>query len=104
MSNGRECSAGSILFSFLLGGMVGAAATLFLAPLSGPETRRRIGEFGHDLRDRADEMVNEAGDKVNYVVSKGKDLLDEKKSILGAAVEAGRQAYDREKDKSAPTE
>jgi gas vesicle protein len=100
MNGDKQCAGGSTLFSFLLGGVFGAAITLLLAPTSGLEARRRIQEFGDDLKDRADDLVSDAKDKVTYAVEKGKDLVEGKKGIIGAAVEAGKEAYDKEKEKS----
>lgn len=39
------------VFSFLLGGAVGAGLALLLAPQSGKKTRRQIQHFAADLAD-----------------------------------------------------
>ena len=51
------CSSGSMLVSFLLGGVVGAGLALLLAPQSGDETRKKIGDFADDVKDRAMDYV-----------------------------------------------
>lgn len=89
-------SAGSVLLSFLLGGMVGAGLALLLAPQSGAETRKRIREFTDDVREKAAEYVSQAKEKVISTVEKGKHLVEEKKSALTAAFEAGKEAYEKE--------
>lgn len=99
MNGERNCGSGSVLFSFLLGGIFGAALSMLLTPMSGPEVRRRIHDFGDDIKDRADDFAHEARDRVSSSIDKGKEYLDEKKSILSAAVEAGKEAYEREKHK-----
>ncbi|MEW5747039.1 MAG: YtxH domain-containing protein [Nitrospirota bacterium] len=41
------------VFSFLLGGAVGAGVALLLAPQSGKKTRRQIHHFAEDLAGQA---------------------------------------------------
>jgi len=89
-------SAGSILLSFLLGGMVGAGLALLLAPQSGVETRKRIREFTDDVREKATEYVGQTKEQVISTVEKGKHFVEDKKSALTAAFEAGKEAYEKE--------
>lgn len=100
-------SATSVLLSFLLGGMVGAGLALLLAPQSGPETRRKIREFADDVKDRTNDCVDQAKEKatglydqvkeqVTSTVEKAKEMIDEKKSAITAAVDAGKEAYEKE--------
>ncbi|MCL5061924.1 MAG: YtxH domain-containing protein [Nitrospiraceae bacterium] len=89
-------SAGSVLLSFLLGGMVGAGLALLMAPQSGAETRRKIREFTDDVKEKASDYAGEAKEKITSTVEKGKHILDEKKSAITAAFEAGKEAYEKE--------
>ncbi|MBF0558891.1 MAG: YtxH domain-containing protein [Nitrospirae bacterium] len=89
-------SSGSVLLSFLLGGMVGAGLALLLAPQSGPEARRKIMEIADDVKEKAGDYVNQAREKVTSTVEKGKTFVDEKKSVIAAAFEAGKEAYEKE--------
>ncbi|HMK60213.1 MAG TPA: YtxH domain-containing protein [Dissulfurispiraceae bacterium] len=89
-------SSGSVLLAFVLGGMVGAGVALLLAPQSGTETRRRIRELADDVKDRATDYAGTAKDKVVTTVDKAKELYEEKKSAISAAVEAGKDAYEKE--------
>ena len=41
------------IFSFLVGGAVGAGLALLLAPQSGKKTRRQIRELAEDLSEQA---------------------------------------------------
>lgn len=43
---------GSFLAGFLIGGLIGAATALLIAPQSGPETRTFIKTKGLEIRDR----------------------------------------------------
>ena len=94
-------SAGTVVLSFLLGGMVGAGVALLFAPKSGRETRQRIMELAEDVRDRADDYYEHAKSGVSSTLDKGKDLFQEKKSIITTAVEAGKEAYEKEKERHA---
>lgn len=92
-------SASSIFLSFLLGGMVGAGVALLLAPKSGRETRQQIKEFTDDVREKAENYVEQAKGKATSALEKGKGFVQEKKSIITTAVEAGKEAYEREKER-----
>ncbi|TAN40680.1 MAG: YtxH domain-containing protein [Nitrospirae bacterium] len=93
-----ECgfSSGSVLLSFLLGGMVGAGLALLLAPQSGTETRRRIRELADDLKERGEHYIDDAKVKVHESVEKSKGFYEKEKSAINAALEAGKEAYSKE--------
>lgn len=93
--------SGSLLLSFLLGGVVGAGLALLVAPQSGEETRRKIKELADDIKDKTNEYINEAKEKVGSVADEGKGYYDEKKSLIKAAIDAGKDAYEKEKEKFA---
>lgn len=92
-------SSGSVLLSFLLGGMVGAGLALLLAPQSGPETRKKIMDIAEDVKEKAGEYMSQAKDRVTSTVDKGKSFVEEKKSLIAAAFEAGKEAYEKEVQK-----
>lgn len=95
----QHSSASSIMFSFLLGGIVGAGLALLLAPQSGAETRRRITEASEDLKHKADDLAKQARSSVESAIDRGKEVFEEKKSTVVSAIDAGREAFHREKDK-----
>lgn len=90
------CNSGSLVLSFLLGGMVGAGLALLLAPQSGAETRRKIREMADEVKDKAEGYAGMAKEQVTSSVEKAKEMYGEKKSAITAAVEAGKEAYERE--------
>lgn len=105
MSGHDGCQGGSVLFAFILGAITGAAVAALLSPDSGAENRRKLSVLKNELLDKADGMVGdaaqklgEAGESVEESVTKGKEYIDEQKSILKSAIEAGRDAYNREKE------
>ncbi len=94
-------SAGPLIFSFFLGGLIGAGVALLLAPKSGKETREKIKELAVEAKGKAEEVIDQVKGKVTSVVEKGKEVIEEKKSILSTAIEAGKEAYEKEKEKLA---
>jgi gas vesicle protein len=49
-----------LLVGLLIGGLTGAVAMLFLAPLSGKETRAKMQQLGYELREQTAEAVDDA--------------------------------------------
>jgi gas vesicle protein len=92
-------SAASLLFSFFLGGLLGAGVALLAAPKAGKETREKIKELAEEAREKAETYIEQVKGKAVETVEKGKGLLDETKTILTSAVEAGKEAYEKEKEK-----
>jgi gas vesicle protein len=91
MSDDRYCSgSGGVLLAFLAGGLVGAGLALLYAPVSGREARERIGGLAEDLRKKTDEWAGDAKKKVE-------GFIDEERSVIKAAYDAGREAMTREK-------
>ncbi len=89
--------AGAVLLSFFIGGIIGAGVALLTTPKTGQETRRIIKDFADDARDKAGDYVGQVKDKATDYVEKGKEFIDSQKGIISRAVEAGKEAYDREK-------
>ena len=103
-------AAGTVIFSFFLGGLVGAGVALLLAPKSGPETRQKIKEIADDVKGKAEGYYETAKGKAegyyetareraSGTLEKGKEFVEKKKSLVTSAVEAGVEAYEREKGK-----
>jgi len=91
MNDDRCCSSsGGILLAFLAGGLVGAGLALLYAPVSGREARERIGGLAGDLRKKSEEWTGEVKQKVE-------GFIDEERSVIKAAYDAGREAMAREK-------
>jgi gas vesicle protein len=92
-------STGTLILSFLLGGIVGSGIALLFAPKSGSETRQKIRDLAEDVREKAKDYVDDVKGKVTTKIEKGKEFYGEKKSILTSAIEAGKEAYDKEKER-----
>lgn len=92
-------SASTVLVSFLAGAALGAGLALLYAPKSGREIRDQIGDLADDAVDKIKEYAKEAQDKIKATLEEGKETIMEKKSILSSAIEAGRDAIQKEKGK-----
>jgi gas vesicle protein len=74
--------AGTIVVTFVLGALTGAAVALLLAPATGEETRRVLGEKAKEGRDRASEAARQ-----------GRDFLNRQRDTVSNAIERGKDAY-----------
>jgi len=91
MSDERCCSgSGGIMLAFLAGGLVGAGLALLYAPASGRETRERIGGLAEDLKKKTEAWTGDVKQKVE-------GFIDEERSVIKSAYEAGREAMAKEK-------
>jgi len=97
MSREEGCNGHSVVISFFLGTIAGAAAVLLLAPQARKESADRIRDFSQDMKERASDYLDKAKDTVSSTVGSGRDFLDEKRSLIQSAVDAGKEAYQREK-------
>lgn len=57
--------AGSWIMSFILGGLIGAAVALLVAPKSGRQTREQIKDMAQDAKERAEDYYDQARDKIH---------------------------------------
>jgi len=95
----EQSSVGEKALFFVLGAFIGAATALLLAPRSGEETRKLIAA---KAREGAEFMANRTkavADKTTEYVERGKEILQQQRDQLSAAIEAGKHAYREEKDK-----
>jgi gas vesicle protein len=99
MNDDRGFSAGSVLLAFVLGGIVGAGIALLTAPQSGKETREKIREFADETKKKAGEYAGQVKDKFSSTIESGKHFVEEKKSLITSAIDAGKDAYAKEKEK-----
>lgn len=119
MSNDNN-EFGAFISGFFLGGIIGAAVALILAPQSGEETRTIIRDKGIELKDKAavtaeetkarveksatdakikaEELAKQAKDKSSDLMQKGQVVLEEQKGKLSEAIESGKKAVTRKAD------
>jgi gas vesicle protein len=101
----RDSDIGAFLAGFVVGGLVGAAAALLLAPQSGEETRTLIRDksielkgqvessaadarakvetAASDARTKAEKLAQDAKNRAEDLQKRGQILLEEQKARLG---------------------
>ncbi len=102
MANNND-DFGAFVSGFMIGGLIGAAVALLLAPQSGEETRLMIRDKGIELKDqvettasdariRAEEMAEDARARASDAQQRGQVVLEQQKSRIEEAIEAGKKA------------
>lgn len=105
MADGND-DFGAFVSGFMVGGLIGAAVALLLAPQSGEETRTMIREKGVELKDqvettaadartRAEEIAKDARTRAEDMQERGQVVLEEQRSRIEEAIEAGKKAAKR---------
>ncbi len=101
MANDRNDAAGYLGW-FFLGGMLGAAAALLMAPKTGRETRELLAERSNEVARRAQEMATDAQGRAGEWFDKSRELFEEQTQRLMTAFEAGKDAMRDEIRKTPP--
>src|SRR5256885_485287 len=111
MPTEKQSDSGNALLMFILGAATGAACALLLAPATGRDTRRYLGERARQAGEGASAVATKARDvvqqgrqaavttleewrpAVNAAVDQGRQVLEQGKQALSSAVAQGREAY-----------
>jgi gas vesicle protein len=96
----EETGTGEKALYFVLGAFIGAATALLLAPRSGEETRKLIASKARESADFVASKSRTVADRTTSYIDRGKEILQQQRDQLAAAIEAGKQAYTEEKDKA----
>lgn len=96
--NEYGASSGTWLLSFVLGGVIGAAVALLLAPKSGRQTREQIKEMAQEAKEKAEEYYDEARGKFSTAVQKGAEVLQQKKAEMESTIAGVKEAYHKAKE------
>lgn len=75
--DGNASDIGAFLAGFVIGGLVGAATALILAPQSGAETRAQIAAKGDELRRAGEEQFTEYRGNIESAVTEAKSRVQE---------------------------
>jgi gas vesicle protein len=82
----RDDGGAAVVMAFVLGAVTGAAVALLMAPATGEEMRRTLGDKAREARERADAAARQ-----------GKEFVDRSRGTVASAIERGREAYDQAK-------
>ena len=91
MADDRNDAAGYLGW-FFLGGLIGAASALLLAPKAGREIRDQLMERGGEFARRAQEMATDAQGRAGDWLDKSREVFEEQTQRLMSAFEAGKDA------------
>jgi gas vesicle protein len=80
---------GTVLVSFVLGAIAGAAVALLYAPGSGEETRRKLAERAREGRDRAEQLAKD-----------GREFFNRHRDDLASAMDRGREVFEQTRKES----
>ena len=93
-------NVGSKISFFLVGLGIGAVVGILFAPKSGEETREFLSQKADEGREYAQRKAQELRERAEDLVERSKQVVTREKDSIGAAVDAGREAYQREKAKA----
>ena len=93
-------NAGSKISYFLVGIGIGALIGILFAPKSGEETREYLSKRADEGKEYAQKKAKELRERAEDLLERGKQVASRQKDQVTAAVEAGREAYLREKSKA----
>ena len=93
-------NVGSRISFFLVGLGIGALVGILFAPKSGEETREFLALKADEGREYAQRKARELRERAEDIVERSKSAAVRQKETISAAVDAGREAYQREKAKA----
>ena len=93
-------NTGSKISYFLVGLGIGAMVGILFAPKAGEETREFLAQKAEEGKEYAQKKARELRERAEDLVERGKHVAMRQKETLSAAVDAGREAYQREKAKA----
>ena len=99
MADDRGCSQRAVGLAFVGGGLVGAAVALLLAPQSGRESREQVRGYARRAEERVQQLTDTATQVMDQTVDTGREFIKDKQAVVTEAVEAGRTAMQRERER-----
>jgi gas vesicle protein len=93
-------NVGSKVSFFLVGLGIGALVGILFAPKSGEETREYLSSKAEEGRDFAQKKARELRERAEDLIERSKEIMARQKESVTAAVDAGKDAYTRERSKA----
>jgi len=88
----------SIAAGVVIGFVVGGALALLFAPKSGAQLRADLGDAVDDLKDKAEQVIDDFQGSTSHLVARSKAILDQTRENIVRSVEAGKEAYTQKKE------
>jgi gas vesicle protein len=93
-------NSGAKISYFIAGVGMGALLGILFAPKSGEEMREYLLDRADESREYAQRKARELRERADDLLERSRGMVDRQKESMAAAVEAGKDAYQREKSKS----
>jgi gas vesicle protein len=90
-------NVGAKVTYFMMGIGIGALIGILFAPKSGEETREYLSQKADEGKDYAQKKARELRERAEDLLERSKDVARGQKDSISAAVEAGREAYQKAK-------
>jgi gas vesicle protein len=72
---------------------------MLLAPKSGRESREELRGYARRAEENVHELAEKASQVFDQAMDKGREFIKDKQAVLTEAVEAGRGAMQRERER-----
>ena len=79
---------------------IGAVLGILFAPKSGEDTREFLGKRADEGREYAQRKARELRERADELLNHSDEVVKNSKEKLSAALDAGKEAYQREKSKN----
>lgn len=90
--------SGDFLLGFLIGSIFGTAIALLFTPSTGQQMREQLREKSIELKDRAEDLGEEASRRADEIKLRGQSLVEQQKNRFQAAIEEGKRAAAQRKE------
>jgi gas vesicle protein len=90
-----ETTSGSWLLTFILGGLIGAAVALLIAPKSGRQTREQLKDVAQEAKEKVKDIAQEAKEKAE-------SYYDQAKSKVSDARQKSTDVFHHKKPETEP--
>ena len=93
-------NVGAKISYFIVGLGIGTLVGILFAPKSGEETREFLTQKADEGREYAQKKARELRERAEDLIERSKEIMNREKGSIAAAVEAGKETYQRERSKA----
>ncbi len=93
-------NVGAKISFFIVGLGIGTLVGILFAPKSGEETREFLAQKADEGREYAQKKARELRERAEDLIERSKEIIGREKGSIAAAVEAGKETYQRERAKA----
>ncbi|HKF53623.1 MAG TPA: YtxH domain-containing protein [Candidatus Acidoferrales bacterium] len=93
-------NVGAKISYFIVGLGIGTLVGILFAPKSGEETREFLTQKADEGREYAQKKARELRERAEDLIERSKEIVNREKGSIAAAVEAGKETYQRERSKA----